>query len=175
MSRFLPIAQQIGELVERKNAAYGSSFEKSGPALRLLFPAGIPSAQMEDALLLARIWDKMQRIATDRDALGESPYRDIAGYGILGAALHESRKESQNIERGSSRSELSKAVSVSGVHPAGGRRKTLLHDSAPHGRLESSAQKGRNKEVPGVRSEFRKEARAATQRNVGGRDGKSHQ
>ena len=153
MSRFLPIAQQIGELVERKNAAYGSSFEKSGPALRLLFPAG----------------------ATDRDALGESPYRDIAGYGILGAALHESRKESQNIERGSSRSELSKAVSVSGVHPAGGRRKTLLHDSAPHGRLESSAQKGRNKEVPGVRSEFRKEARAATQRNVGGRDGKSHQ
>lgn len=26
------------------------------------------------------------RAATDRDALGESPWRDIAGYGLLGAA-----------------------------------------------------------------------------------------
>lgn len=36
-------------------------------------------------LCLVRILDKMFRIATDKDALGESPYRDIAGYGILGA------------------------------------------------------------------------------------------
>lgn len=26
----------------------------------------------------------MKRIATDRDALGESPYQDISGYGLLG-------------------------------------------------------------------------------------------
>jgi hypothetical protein len=175
MSRFLPMAQQIGELVERKNAAYGSSFEKSGPALRLLFPEGIPPAQMEDALLLARIWDKMQRIATDRDALGESPYRDIAGYGILGAALHESRKEDQSIETGSCGSELPQAVPVSGMHSANGRRKAVLLDGASHSGLEGSAQKGRNKNLPTLRRAVRKEARAAAQSILGGRDGKSHQ
>jgi hypothetical protein len=141
MSRFLPIAQQIGDLVEEKNAAYGSSFEKSGAALRILYPAGIATAQMDDALLLARIWDKMQRIATDRDALGESPYRDIAGYGILGAALHESRKEGQNNDTRSSGSELSEAVPVSGLHQDGGRREEVLLERASHGGLESSPQK----------------------------------
>jgi hypothetical protein len=27
----------------------------------------------------------MMRIATDRDAMGESPFRDIGGYAVLGA------------------------------------------------------------------------------------------
>jgi len=89
VTTFRQLATEIGDLVERKNAAYGSSFAKSGAALRLLYPEGIKPEQLDDALLIARIWDKLQRIATDRDALGESPYRDIAGYGILGAALRE--------------------------------------------------------------------------------------
>lgn len=42
--------------------------------------------QMDDALCVVRILDKLFRIATDRDALGESPYVDIAGYALLGAA-----------------------------------------------------------------------------------------
>src|SRR5579884_2063752 len=86
---FRAIAQQIGELVEQKNAAYGNSFAKTGEFLGLLYPNGILPEQYGDALLITRIFDKLQRIATDRDALGESPYRDIAGYGILGASLHE--------------------------------------------------------------------------------------
>jgi len=36
--------------------------------------------------------DKLFRIATDKDALGESTYRDIAGYGILGAFRAELAK-----------------------------------------------------------------------------------
>ncbi|MBW2598588.1 MAG: hypothetical protein JRC60_00445 [Deltaproteobacteria bacterium] len=36
-------------------------------------------------MAVTRIIDKLFRIATDKDALGESPYHDIAGYGILGA------------------------------------------------------------------------------------------
>ena len=96
---FLSIAHQIGELVEEKNAAYGSSFAKAGDALRLLYPDGIKPSQLDDALLIARIWDKLQRIATDRDALGESPYRDIAGYGILGTHLHELRKQNEESKR----------------------------------------------------------------------------
>jgi hypothetical protein len=92
VSQFHVIADEIADLVAEKNQAYGSSFAKAGTAMRLLYPDGIRPAQMDDALLIVRIWDKLQRIATDRDALGESPYRDIAGYGILGAHLHESRR-----------------------------------------------------------------------------------
>lgn len=111
MSQYLGIAIQIGELVEQKSAAYGSSFAKAGEFLRLLYPAGIDPHQYDDALLLVRIFDKQMRIATDRDALGESPYRDIAGYGILGAALHEQKK-------GSARSEqVHASVSEAGVPP----------------------------------------------------------
>lgn len=88
MSKFLQTAVEIGEVVEQKNAAYGSSFAKAGQFLALLYPAGIAPEQYADALLVVRIFDKLMRIATNRDALGESPYRDIAGYGILGASLH---------------------------------------------------------------------------------------
>ena len=75
----------IGALVAEKQAAYGDSFGKAGDVLRLLYPAGVRPEQYDDALAITRIIDKLFRIATDRDALGESPYRDIAGYGILGA------------------------------------------------------------------------------------------
>ena len=85
MKRFLKTATEIGNLVEEKNAAYGSSFAKAGDFLKLLYPAGISPDKYTDALLLVRIFDKCMRIATAKDALGESPYRDIAGYGILGA------------------------------------------------------------------------------------------
>lgn len=86
---FRRIASKVGELVEAKNAAYGSSFAKAGEFMRLLFPDGIPAAQLIDSLLIARIFDKLMRVATAKDAFGESPYRDIAGYGILGASLHD--------------------------------------------------------------------------------------
>ncbi len=89
MSSYTTIGIEIGELVDRKNAAYGSSFDKCGDFLRLLWPEGLPADRFDDALLMARIFDKQMRIATDRDAFGESPYRDIAGYGLLGAAKHE--------------------------------------------------------------------------------------
>jgi hypothetical protein len=83
------IGKEVGELVEEKNAAYGSSFEKCGRFLELLYPNGLTPAQYDDALLLVRIFDKQMRIATRKDAFGESPYRDIAGYGLLGAAKDE--------------------------------------------------------------------------------------
>ena len=58
--------------------------------LALPYPQGVGPEQMTDALAVVRIVDKLFRIAKDRDALGESPYRDIAGYGILGAHRVES-------------------------------------------------------------------------------------
>jgi hypothetical protein len=92
MKTFAELGTEIGELVERKNAAYGSSFSVAGEFLALCYPDGLQPAQYADALLLVRIFDKQMRIATDRDALGESPYADISGYGILGAHMHQQRK-----------------------------------------------------------------------------------
>ncbi len=77
------IGKDIGALVEKKQAAYGDSFGKSGEVMRLLYPNGIPPEKMDDALTVVRVLDKLFRIATDRDALGESPWRDVAGYALL--------------------------------------------------------------------------------------------
>jgi hypothetical protein len=81
---FEEIGRRIGALVDVKNKAYGSSFDACGEFLKLLYPNGIKPEQYIHALCLVRIFDKMMRIATDKDALGESPYQDIAGYAILG-------------------------------------------------------------------------------------------
>ena len=89
MRGYQELGKEIGEMVEKKQAAYGDSFGKAGAVLRLMYPSGINPAQYDDALTIVRILDKLFRIATDKDAFGESPYRDIAGYGLLGAAQKE--------------------------------------------------------------------------------------
>lgn len=83
------LGQEIGQLVSEKQHAYGDSFGKSGDVLRLLYPDGINPDQYDDALCVVRIVDKLFRVATAKDAFGESPYRDIAGYALLGAAKSE--------------------------------------------------------------------------------------
>lgn len=82
-SGFEALGAEIGRLVATKQAAYGNSFGRSGEVLLALYPNGIPPKQLDDALTVVRIVDKLFRIATDRDALGESPWRDIAGYALL--------------------------------------------------------------------------------------------
>ena len=88
---YIEIAEEVGALVTEKNAAYGDSFATCGQFLQLLYPAGIRVDQYTDALAMVRIFDKQKRIATRKDAFGESPYRDIAGYGLLGAVKDERR------------------------------------------------------------------------------------
>ena len=82
--KFEKIGTDIGKLVDQKNAAYGSSFEKSEHILKILYPDGINPDQYGNMLAVTRIVDKLFRIATDKDAFGENPFKDIAGYGILG-------------------------------------------------------------------------------------------
>ena len=84
--KYEKIATEIGKLVDIKDAAYGSSFLKSEKILKILYPDGIEPSQYRDMLAITRIIDKLFRIATDKDALGENPFKDIAGYGILGVA-----------------------------------------------------------------------------------------
>lgn len=83
------LGAEIGRLVRQKQAAYGDAHSRAGAVMRILYPNGISLEQMDDALTVVRVVDKLFRIATDRDALGESPWRDIAGYGLLGAARAE--------------------------------------------------------------------------------------
>lgn len=84
------LGAEIGALTDTKNQAYGSSYQKSGDVLRILFPDGIRPEQYQDALAITRILDKLFRIATRKNAFGESAFRDIAGYGLLGAMSDES-------------------------------------------------------------------------------------
>ena len=87
--KFEKIATEIGKLVEEKNIAYGSAFLKSEKILKILYPNGIKPQQYKDMLAITRIIDKLFRIATQKDAFGENPFKDIAGYGILGVANEE--------------------------------------------------------------------------------------
>jgi hypothetical protein len=89
--KYETLGQAIGALVDEKNAAYGDAFGKTGDFLKLLYPDGIRPEQYADALCIVRIFDKLMRIANKKDAFGESPYKDIAGYSLLGAAMAEEK------------------------------------------------------------------------------------
>jgi len=91
--KFEKIATEIGKLVEEKNIAYGSAFLKSEKILKILYPNGIEPSQYRDMLAMTRIIDKLFRIATQKEAFGENPFKDIAGYGILGVANGEPEEE----------------------------------------------------------------------------------
>jgi len=83
------IGTQIGKLVQEKNEAYGDSFGQACRILEVLYPSGIKPDQYRDALAITRVIDKLFRLANKKDAFGESPWRDICGYAILGVANDE--------------------------------------------------------------------------------------
>ena len=85
-------ALAVGRLVDEKQKAYGDSFGHAGRILKILYPNGIQPEQYQDVLTIVRIIDKLFRIANQKDAFGESPYQDIAGYGLLGMVVAQSEK-----------------------------------------------------------------------------------
>ena len=91
--KYEQLGTEIGKLVDVKNAAYGDSFHRAGEFLKILYPDGVQPDQYIDVLCIVRIFDKLMRIATDKDALGESPYRDIGGYALLGLANSNDKKK----------------------------------------------------------------------------------
>ena len=91
--KYEELGLEVGQLVDEKQAAYGNSFGKAGDFLKLCYPVQILPEQYNDALALVRIFDKQMRIAHKKDALGESPFKDIAGYGLLGEMEHRREKE----------------------------------------------------------------------------------
>ena len=89
MNNFSDIGYSVGELVSDKQLAYGDSFGRSGECLRQMFPDGIKTEQYDDLLTIARILDKLFRIANNPNAFDENPYQDIVGYGLLGMNRHK--------------------------------------------------------------------------------------
>ncbi len=89
MKTYEQIGSAIGKLVQEKNDAYGDSFSRSGEVLKILFPTGIKPEQFTDALTIVRVVDKLFRVATNKDAFGENPWGDVAGYAILGIKNQE--------------------------------------------------------------------------------------
>ena len=89
MSNFASIADAVAKLVTEKNIAYGNSFAETYDFLILLYPTGIQPEQYDDMLTIVRVWDKLKRIATHKDALGENPWRDVMGYALLAVANEE--------------------------------------------------------------------------------------
>lgn len=154
---FSQIGSAVGKLVQEKNAAYGSSFAKSGEFLALLWPNGVPVDRYDDALLMVRIFDKQMRVATDKDALGESPYQDIAGYGVIGVYKDQHKKESSAAWQGSANApdatNSSKAQPVSTTTNASATTTTSENEiaaSGPSQPLESSSAPSKVAIVPTV-------------------------
>lgn len=83
LGKYEQIGKSIGQLVDEKNKAYGNSFNESSNFLKILYPNGIQVDQYADMLGIIRVFDKLMRIAHQKDAFGENPWRDIVGYGIL--------------------------------------------------------------------------------------------
>jgi len=83
----------VGRLVDQKQLAYGDSFGRVHRILEVLWPDGVSKASYRNLLCVVRILDKLFRVASHNgaDPMGESPGRDIAGYGILMAAMHEGK------------------------------------------------------------------------------------
>lgn len=85
--------KNLGRLVDEKQAAYGDSIAQTEKLMQVFlsrYEEGntykIPKSLLNHILLQVRIIDKQNRIFSNPagDLMAESPYKDIAGYGLLG-------------------------------------------------------------------------------------------
>jgi hypothetical protein len=74
---------EVAKVTDISNAAYGDSTEKSAEILAIFWPDGVPPERMHDFRCMVSIVDKLSRIVTNKDAFGESPWRDVMGYAAL--------------------------------------------------------------------------------------------
>lgn len=84
---------KLGKLVDEKQAAYGDSISKASKLMKVYLEDYkthegylIPEELLDHILLQVRIIDKQNRIFSNpkADKMDESPYSDLAGYGLLG-------------------------------------------------------------------------------------------
>lgn len=136
---FTELANDIGQLVESKNKAYGSAFDKCGDFLRVLYPEGIKPEQYKDMLCIVRVFDKLMRIATSYEGTEEKKvdaYSDLMGYGLLG--LRASLEE-QHIQH-------SRVATLKGFSEENGRRWKEIVEKIEKGETAVSSLKEKLKE-----------------------------
>ena len=135
-NKFERIASEVGKLTAEKNLAYGDSYSRACNVLQELYPNGVQPHQYRDMLATVRVIDKLFRLATRKDAFGESPWRDICGYSLLGIAADEvaaTDKEpydlidpaDEEINRRASRSEYPAPIEAESPYKENGRQKLL--------------------------------------------------
>ncbi len=112
--KYQAIGTAIGILTDSKNEAYGDSFNECATFLKLLYPNGVSPNQYTDMLCIVRIFDKLKRIATKKRAFGESPYKDIGGYALLGIEKdmreYKQENDSENPSAGRNMTEMEKEL-----------------------------------------------------------------
>lgn len=94
--KFEKLGAEIGRHVDVAQVAYGNAFGQAGDVLRVYLRKyknedgsyTIPNELLDHLLVLVREIDKNFRIVSNPsgDLMGENPYKDKAGYGLLGWA-----------------------------------------------------------------------------------------
>jgi hypothetical protein len=79
---------EVGKLCDEKQKEYGDAVSRAKEIMKIFYPDGVSVDQYGDVLLMVRVIDKLSRIATNAQAFGESPSRDIAGYAALWMREH---------------------------------------------------------------------------------------
>lgn len=87
--RYDAFSNKLARLLAEKQTAYGDSFRYTRKVLAILYPNGVSVEQYRDLLTITRIIDKLFRVANQKNAFGESPWQDIAGYAIRAACEDE--------------------------------------------------------------------------------------
>lgn len=89
------LGKEIGKMVNEKQKAYGDSFGRSAKILQEIFPMGILPEDYYNFLFVARILDKLFRIANSKDAFGEDPFMDSCGYALLAVGKYRNADNTQ--------------------------------------------------------------------------------
>lgn len=88
--RYESIAQEIGKIVDEKNASYGDAINNVAEYLKIFFPDGIPVERYHVVGLFVRMFDKKMRIAQGHE---EDSWTDLLGYATLGEGAYRKSKE----------------------------------------------------------------------------------
>lgn len=101
LGKFTELAYGIGEFTDMKNQQYGSSVDATYGMMKVLMERyknndntyTIPESLMQHILLQVRMMDKLNRIFNNPSGEGdsESPYRDLAGYSLIGIDMVEGK------------------------------------------------------------------------------------
>jgi hypothetical protein len=98
---FTKLGLEIGSFTDDKNKQYGSSVDATYEMMKVLMDRYtydednylIPKSLVKHMLLTVRMMDKQNRIFNNPSGKGdsESPYRDLAGYSLIGVNMVEGK------------------------------------------------------------------------------------